>query len=132
MKHIILFLFICICQTGYTQIRFSQTECNLGIVPEDTVHLPQCTFHFTNVGKKAVSIAKIIPSCGCIKVKFNTEPITEGKSGIISATFDPYGRSGLIMKTIRVYFSNYPQPYVLKLKGSVKKGKSPPPKYWNK
>lgn len=120
MRHglgLVLLLVCCVCAEA--QVRFEHTQRELGIVPEDTVHLPQCDFTFVNDGKTAVSLSRVKTSCGCLQADYDRRPVAPGKTGHVRITFDPAGHPGKFLRKVFVYFSGKSQPVVLHIKGTV-------------
>src|ERR1700722_7130050 len=62
----------------------------------------EVAFRFKNSGDKPLVIAKVQPSCGCTVAEQPNEPVAPGKEGIIKATFNSEGRSGINHKTLFV------------------------------
>lgn len=114
----LVFIFLCNVHVE-AQVRFEHTVHELGIVPEDTVHLPHCDFTFVNEGKTAVTLSHIKTSCGCLQVDFDRQPVAAGKAGRFRIVFDPAGHPGKFMRKVFVYFNNESQPVVLQIKGTV-------------
>lgn len=78
------------------------------------------TFTVINNGELPLVISRVIASCGCTTPNWTKEPIAPGKTGKISATYDPTGRPNRFTKTINVY-SNAKNggSYVLTIRGNV-------------
>ena len=89
LRKILLLLFLSAGIFLHAQVRFDRTTYDLGNCPEDTVRLPRCEFTFTNLSKRAVSIAEVKTSCGCLKASFDRRPVQPGKTGRLVLTFDP-------------------------------------------
>jgi hypothetical protein len=105
-------------QGDLPEISFEEAEFNFGnvAVGEKITH----TYTFVNKGKADLQIAQVTPSCGCTTLKdWPKEPITPGKSGVITVEFNSAGFSGNIEKTIQVATNGIPRDYYLTLKGEV-------------
>ena len=105
-------------QGDLPEISFEEAEFNFGkvAVGEKITH----TYSFFNKGKADLQIAQVTPSCGCTTLKdWPKEPISPGKSGVITVEFNSAGFSGNIEKTIQVATNGIPRDFYLKLKGEV-------------
>lgn len=76
-------------------------------------------FVFTNSSGRTISILNVQPSCGCTTPGWTKEPIANGKSGTIKASFNPLGRPGFFNKTLTVTTDLSATPIVLQIKGNV-------------
>ena len=61
------------------------------------------TFTCYNYSDSALTIENILPSCGCIILKWQRTPIKPGDSTSIKIDFDSKGKTKLHTKTIAVY-----------------------------
>lgn len=125
LRKILLLLFLSAGIFLHAQVRFDRTTYDLGSCPEDTVRLPRCEFTFTNLSKRAVSIAEVKTSCGCLKASFDRRPVQPGKTGRLVLTFDPQGHPGNFLRKVTVYFSQQPHPCILQIKGNVRPASRP-------
>ncbi|MDR2121559.1 MAG: DUF1573 domain-containing protein [Flavobacteriaceae bacterium] len=57
---------------------------------------------FTNVGKRPLVISEVRPSCGCTTPKYTKKPVSPGKRGSITVTFDSSNFDGTVLKTVAV------------------------------
>lgn len=78
-----------------------------------------CSFTVKNVSDKPLVINNVISSCGCTDVHWTREPIREGKSGKIDATFSNDQGPHPFDKTLTVYISGLRKPVILRLRGSA-------------
>ena len=62
----------------------------------------EVAYRFLNSGNKPLIIARVQPSCGCTVAEQPEEPIQPGKEGVIKASFNSEGRTGINNKTIFV------------------------------
>jgi len=77
---------------------------------EQTKHFDKITegqkldvnFAFKNTGDKPLVILNVQASCGCTVPDPPKEPIAPGAEGMIKATFNSEGKSGLVHKTLYV------------------------------
>ena len=121
----VLYLFFIVlgalcCQSLMGQVKFAASVQHLGVVPEDTVHLPTVWFRYKNIGKTVTSVSRVKVSCGCLKAVYSSHPLLPGKSDSIRIIFNPAGHPGVFDRKVWVYFSGSPRPYELRLKGVVK------------
>ena len=58
-------------------------------------------------------------TCGCTVPKKPEGPIAPGESGVIEVKYDTNRAAGPIRKTITVYSNASPEPYSLKIKGTL-------------
>lgn len=80
------------------------------------------SFRFTNQGKESVAIAHVQTSCGCATANYTHLPITAGKTGVISVTYNPQGRPGRFNRSILVSFTGKEEKVKLNIKGQVTPG----------
>lgn len=76
------------------------TNRNYGNIPEGKKL--EVAYRFLNSGNKPLIIARVQPSCGCTVAEQPEEPIQPGKEGVIKASFNSEGRTGINNKTIYV------------------------------
>ncbi|MCC6722080.1 MAG: DUF1573 domain-containing protein [Bacteroidia bacterium] len=77
-------------------------------------------FTFTNTGNSNLLIEKVEPSCGCTLGEYTKEPIPPGKTGTVTAIYNPKNQIGIIDKTVGVYTNAYyASIVVLELRGEV-------------
>jgi hypothetical protein len=63
----------------------------------------EVSFRFKNTGDKPLIIERVQPSCGCTVAEQSKEPVAPGAEGLIKASFNSEGRSGINHKTLFVY-----------------------------
>lgn len=76
-------------------------------------------FTFINKSGRSIRILTVQPSCGCTTPQWTREPIEDGKSGVIKASFDPRGKIGYFNKSITVVTDYDGQTITLAIKGNV-------------
>jgi hypothetical protein len=76
---------------------FDTTYHDFGKIPDTTP--VSFDFKFRNTSNRTVKILKVTASCGCTTTKAKTE-IAPGEESVITATFNPQGRSGREVKSI--------------------------------
>jgi hypothetical protein len=86
----------------YTRITWlDSTVRNFGTIPEG--RKLEVAYRFLNSGNKPLIIAKVQPSCGCTIADQPNEPVLPGKEGVIKASFNSEGRTGINHKMLYVY-----------------------------
>lgn len=63
----------------------------------------EIAYRFINTGNNPLIIENVVPTCGCTVAEKPLEPIAPGKEGLIKASFDSQGRTGVNHKSITVY-----------------------------
>jgi len=76
-------------------------------------------FEFTNTGGSPLIISDVKASCGCTSPKWTRKPVMPGKTGFVSATFDPAHRPGNFNKSIVVRTNGVNSITILRIKGEV-------------
>ena len=76
-------------------------------------------FQFTNTGSQPLLIKGVRTSCGCTSPDWSKEPILPGKTGFVSATYNPKNRPGPFSKTVTVSSNASTPTKVLTIKGNV-------------
>ncbi len=84
-----------------------------------------CEFEFYNRSSKILIVNRVVSSCGCVKVDFQSKPLRMGESGSIKVRFNPQGQSGRFYKPIYVYNNLSKQPTELIVRGVVEAQQSP-------
>lgn len=79
------------------------------------------SFKLTNQSNKSVRISRVIPGCGCVRVRFPKEALPPGASASVDVVFLSEGFSGSVTSGIRVVFDMADiSPVNLFLKGAVR------------
>ncbi|MBS1917290.1 MAG: DUF1573 domain-containing protein [Bacteroidetes bacterium] len=87
---------------NFTTIEWlDSTSKNFGKIPEG--QKLDVAFHFKNSGTKPLIITRVQPSCGCTIAEQPQEPIAPGAEGVIRASFNSEGRTGVNHKTLFVF-----------------------------
>jgi hypothetical protein len=97
---------------------FSEKTHDFGSIRENGGSV-STEFSFINKTGRTIRILNVQPSCGCTTPDWTREPIDDGKSGVIKASFDPRGKAGYFNKTISVTSDYNNTPIVLAIKGNV-------------
>ncbi|MEI8203460.1 MAG: DUF1573 domain-containing protein [Bacteroidota bacterium] len=113
-------LFISVTQAQKKpSIEFDKKLHDYGKILEEK-GMATCKYVFKNTGNDTLYLKTVQPSCGCTTSDWTKGPVLPGKSGFISATYNPQGRPGVFNKTINVT-TNDPAnaSIVLTIKGEV-------------
>ena len=86
--------------TGTAVVKFREYEHHFGKVAEG--EKVACVFTFDNIGTADYVITSALTTCGCTVPKYDSKPISPGKSGTLEVLFDTSGRNGMQTKTITV------------------------------
>jgi len=78
-------------------------------------------FTITNNTKKPVLLNHVSTSCGCTVPNWTKEPVEPGKTGKVTAIYDPKGRPGAFEKTITIMTSGKPERIGVRIKGIVER-----------
>lgn len=132
MKKLVLFfaaLFATIAAAAQPVIDFSVKDHDFGKINEADGKVTT-VFEFTNTGNTALVISNVRASCGCTTPNWTKTPIEPGKTGQVTATYNPNGRPGKFTKTITVTANTNPEQTRLTIRGEViPKSASPAQKY---
>jgi len=77
------------------------------------------TFVVTNNTDEPVLITSVKASCGCTASEWTKTPIEPGKTGTVTAKYNPAGQSGPFTKTVTIYTSSTPERITVNIKGIV-------------
>jgi hypothetical protein len=108
----------CFCiQAQEAKIQFSETDHDFGKIPDsDNVTFD---FQITNNSDETLLITDVKASCGCTRPIWTKSPIEPGKSGTITAIYNPSGRGyGKFSKTLSVK-TNLASTKTLTIRGDV-------------
>jgi len=87
--------------TQFTRIEWlDSTSRNFGTIAEGMKL--EVKYRFRNAGDKPLIIEQVKPSCGCTIAEQPDEPVLPGKEGVIRASFNSEGRTGVNHKTLYV------------------------------
>ncbi len=100
-------------------IEFDKKIHDYGVIKEENGKAT-CKYIFKNKGNDTLLLKSVQPGCGCTTSDWTKGPVLPGKSGFISATYDPTARPGVFNKSINVT-TNDPDNavVVLIIKGDV-------------
>ena len=77
------------------------------------------TFVITNNTDVPVLITNARASCGCTAPDWTKTPIEPGKTGTVTAKYDPKNQSGPFEKTITISTNSIPDRITVRIKGIV-------------
>lgn len=75
-------------------------------------------FHFTNTGKKAISVQSVMSSCGCLSPHWSKDSVLPGKSAEVKGIFNA-SNPGIFTKTLLLQYQAGIEPIILTIKGLV-------------
>ena len=95
--------------------QFKEDAWDFGDIPQGTpvTHV----FEYTSTGKQPIIVSQATASCGCTTPVWTKEPVSPGKTGTVSVTYNA-AREGSFIKTVTV-LSNTGDPKYLTIKGNV-------------
>lgn len=97
-------------------INFEKNEIDYGVVPLGSDGIRY--FKFKNVGKSALIIKNVVPSCGCTVPRWSIDPIKPNQISYIEVKYDT-NRAGAFLKTITVETNDISSPHKLYIRGIV-------------
>ena len=97
---------------------FNETTHDFGVIEEKGGKV-SFDFVVTNEGNEPLVISNVKASCGCTTPSWTKSPIEPGKTGTVTATYNPQGRPGRFNKSISVTTNFSPASYTLYIKGEV-------------
>ena len=77
------------------------------------------TFVITNNTGAPILITSARASCGCTAPDWTKTPIEPGKTGTVTAKYNPKNQSGPFEKTVTVYTNSTPDRITVRIKGVV-------------
>ncbi len=117
---ILLFLSLySVSQVSKTTVEVDKRFHDFGKIKEDGGKV-RAVFTFKNTGTTKLLIINAEPSCGCTVGEWTKDSIAPGKTGIVTAIFDPKNMVGIIDKTLGIYTNaQFAKVVVLELRGEV-------------
>lgn len=104
---------------GNAKIEFETTSIDFGRVAANGGPV-KMEYKFTNTGTDPLVIVTVTNGgCGCTKPTFPKAPIQPGKSGVITISFNPEGRSGAVNREVKVRTNAGKKTEKLRFKGTV-------------
>lgn len=125
MKNVSVLIFVCLGFSSWSQqvepLIFREKLYDFGDMAEGNGNADH-DFLFTNNSGRPVKITSVQASCGCTTPGWSQNPVPQGKTGFIKASFDPKGRPGYFNKSLTVTTDWDANPIVLQIKGHVLTG----------
>lgn len=116
MKRLLLLLAVLLSLALPAQLTWNATSHDFGTIYEEN-GVATHTFEATNTSKSAVSILRIVSSCGCTTANFNDSTVAPGEVMSLTAMFTPSNRPGRFSKQVTVCTTD--GNYRLTVKGKV-------------
>jgi hypothetical protein len=101
------------------EITISKTIHDFGIISEKGGDV-SAVFIVTNNTKAPIIITNVTTSCGCTASEWTKKPIEAGKTGKVTATYNPKNRPGSFEKTVTISTTGNPDKIIVRIKGTVK------------
>jgi hypothetical protein len=117
---IVLYILVYSCSSeknrSLTKINFERSSYDsLNLEVYDTF---EYTFKFKNVGRADLIINKVVPSCNCQVIDWNSNSIKTSESNeIIIKYSSPYAKT--FQENVLVYFNGSDSPKMLSISGNV-------------
>jgi hypothetical protein len=100
-----------------TGIIIENPEHDFGTIKEDGGPVT-ATFTILNATSEDIVFTSVRASCGCTTPNWTKEPIAPGKTGKVTATYNPKGHPGSFTKTVTAT-TNTDERLVMYIKGVV-------------
>ncbi|HJX71776.1 MAG TPA: DUF1573 domain-containing protein [Bacteroidales bacterium] len=105
-------------RSDYSSIEWIKTEHDFGKIKQNISVTAE--FEFRNNSLIPLVIVSVEPQCGCTVADYPMEPLTYGKKGVISISFDAKNR-GYFQKSVLVQTNSEQGTTTLIIKGEVVK-----------
>ncbi|GHV25787.1 hypothetical protein FACS1894176_05190 [Bacteroidia bacterium] len=99
-------------------VAVDKTVHDFGTIVE-TAGKVSAIFVVTNKTNAPIVLTNVRSSCGCTTPDWTKTPIEPGKTGTVTATYDPAGRPGPFEKTVTISTSGNPDRLLVRIKGTV-------------
>jgi hypothetical protein len=124
MKRIVIAL--CVVFLGYGQafaqdgpvLKFEEETFDFGTIQEKNGSVEH-KFVFSNTGSAPLTIQGVRASCGCTTPAWSREPVLPGKTGYVTARYNPLNRPGPFRKSLTITSNASKPTMVLFIKGVV-------------
>lgn len=114
----LIFVSLVNAQQKGAHISFEKEVHDFGEIKESDGKV-EYKFIFTNTGDAPLIINRVRASCGCTSPTWTEKPIMPGKTGFVSAVFDPSNRPGKFNKSIFVETNTQKGRDILRIVGDV-------------
>ncbi len=115
---ILVSVFISVAALSQPLILFEDKAHDFGTIKETDGKVTH-VFTFKNVGNSPLVINKVQASCGCTTPAWTKTPIEPGKTGTISAIYNPAGRKGVFSSSITITSNAAENQERLTLRGEI-------------
>ncbi len=108
VKFVLTVAAVCACcmslraQNSVSTLVFDSYEWDFGRLREEDGEVSH-EFTFTNTGREAVMVERVVPDCGCTAADYSRVPIPPHGKGTVVVTFDPAKIAGRFSKRVAVY-----------------------------
>ncbi len=99
-----------------SHMKWDQKVVNLGKVKLNNPST--ATFRFTNNGSSPIIVTDVKASCSCTVAEYTKEPVTPGKSGLVTTQYNA-SKLGSFSKTVTVYYNEEGGMETLTIEGEV-------------
>jgi hypothetical protein len=98
-----------------------KTVHDFGTITKENEGSVSAVFTVKNAAKVPIILSEVKASCGCTTPNWTKEPIAPGKTGKVTATYNPKGHVGPFEKsvTINISVGDKTRTIVVKIKGTV-------------
>ena len=107
-----------IAQQLEPELKFVEETHDFGLIKESDGPA-EYKFEFTNTSQAPITITNVRASCGCTTPAWTREPVLPGKSGFITAVYNPKNRPGPFNKTLTVTTNGQKNTIILRIQGKV-------------
>lgn len=109
--------------SAQAEVRFDKLNHDFGKFSEASP-VVTCTFTYTNVGDKPLTINQAVASCGCTVPEYTKEPVQPGGKGTIKVTYNGTGKfPGHFKKSITVRTNGKVEMTRLYIEGTMEEKK---------
>ncbi len=95
-----------------------EANCDFGTIHEEDGEVSR-KVRLVNLGASALTVERAKATCGCTRIGLPDSPVQPGDTASITLTYNPAGRPGRFEKSVKVWTSSDPEPYLVKLRGLV-------------
>ncbi|MDD3878122.1 MAG: DUF1573 domain-containing protein [Bacteroidales bacterium] len=100
-------------------LKFDITEHDFGLVKEE-LGTVSCTFEYTNMYNKPVTIQRVVAGCGCTASEYTQTPVRPGRKGTVKVTYNANNRPGRISQVVTIITDIEENPnFTVAIKGEV-------------
>jgi hypothetical protein len=128
MKNLSKLAFLLLAVIGMSVMAFAPQDDKVVIVDKtlhdfgtikETAGKVSAVFTVTNKTAAPIVLTNVRASCGCTTPDWTKTPIEPGKTGTVTATYDPAGRPGPFEKSVTITTTGNPDRIMVRIKGTV-------------